>query len=146
MIHYGKNKAYIQKEEILLDLFHHVKYYDTERRKQELGSKILLEIIDLAQKQQDLDKVLFYIDQGIDYVSQGRACAGLEQFRFLRAQTLLTRYGADALKDDIKRHEIQKECLMAYSICEVFGDKQQIKVIERFCEEELKWQITELVM
>lgn len=71
-----------------MDLFHHIKYYDTERRKQELGSKILLEIIALAQKQQDFDKILSYIDQGIDYVSQGRACAGLEQFRFLRAQTL----------------------------------------------------------
>ena len=94
---------YIRQEEILLDLFHHIKYYDTERRKRELGSKILLEIIDLAQKQQDFDKVLSYTDQGIDYVSQGRACAGLEQFRFLRARILLTRYGADALKDDIRR-------------------------------------------
>ena len=146
LIHYARNKMYIRQEEILLDLFHHIKYYDTERRKRELGSKILLEIIDLAQKQQDFDKVLSYTDQGIDYVSQGSACAGLEQFRFLRARILLTRYGADALKDDIRRHEIQKECLMAYSICEVFGDRQQIKVIERFCEEDLKWQITELVM
>lgn len=146
LIHYGKYQVYTRQEEILLDLFHHVKYYDTERRKQELGSKIMLEIIALSQKQQNLDKVLSYIDQGIDYVSQGRACAGLEHFRFLRAQTLLMQYGTGALKDGKERYEIQRECLMAYSICEVFGDGQQMKAIERFCEKELKWQITELVM
>ena len=49
-------------------------------------------------------------------------------------------------KDSMKKREIQEECLMAYSICSVFGDLQQMHQIEQFCKEELEWQITKLEM
>lgn len=145
LIHYGAYQL-IAREEILLDLFHHVEYYDSERRKQKQGSRILLELIELAQGQQDLDKVLKYINMGIGYVIQGRESTGLERLRFLRAQTLRKQYGENVLTDSAKRYEIQEECLMAYSICEIFGEREWMYQIERFCREELRWQITGLVM
>lgn len=146
LIHYGVYQSIAQAEEVLLDLFQHVEYYDSERRKQEQGSRILMELIGLAQRHQDMDKVLEYIDRGIGYVVQGRELAGLDRLRFLRAQTLRIQYGEDALTDSAKRREIQEECLMAYSICEIFGEREGMNQIERFCKEELGWQITGLAM
>lgn len=137
VIHYGKNYGDIWAEELLLDLFHHVDHYYTEHRKQRTGYRILMELIELEQRLQDPDKELSYIDQGINFIVQGREIGGLNRLHFLRAQALMRRYGSEALG-----REIQRECLMAYSICEVFGDMQQMEVIRRFCEEKLKWQIT----
>lgn len=142
----GLQNTTIDVENILSDLFQHLEYYDTDRRRQNLGNQLLMELIRLAQSLQDQDKVLAYIDKGINYVVQSREIAGLDRFRFLRAQSLLTRYGTDARKDRAKKREIQEECLMAYSICSVFGDLQQMHQIEQFCEEELEWQITKLEM
>lgn len=136
VIHYGKNYGDIWAEELLLDLFHHVDHYYTEHRKQRTGYRILMELIELEQRLQDLDKELAYIDQGINFLAQGREIGGLDRLHFLRAQALMRRYGTAALG-----REIQRECLMAYSICEVFGDMQQMERIRRFCEEKLKWQI-----
>lgn len=118
-------------------MFHHVDHYYTEHRKQRTGYRILMELIELEQRLQDLDKELAYIDQGINFLAQGREIGGLDRLHFLRAQALMRRYGTAALG-----REIQRECLMAYSICEVFGDMQQMERIRRFCEEKLKWQIT----
>lgn len=137
VIHYGKNYGDIWAEELLLELFHHVDHYYTEHRKQRTGYRILMELIELEQRLQDPGKELSYIDQGINFIVQGREIGGLDRLHFLRAQALMRRYGTEALE-----REIQRECLMAYSICEVFGDMQQMEVIRRFCEEKLKWQIT----
>ncbi len=147
LVQYGDyQKTNIEVEYILSDLFHHLEYYDTDRRRQSLGNQLLMELIRLAQLLQDQDKVLAYIDKGINYVAQSREIAGLDRFRFLRAQSLLIRYGIDVRKDRVKKREIQEECLMAYSICSVFGDLQQMHQIEQFCKEELEWQITKLEM
>ncbi len=147
LVQYGAyQKTAVYVESILSDMFHYIEYYDTNRRKQGLGSRILINLVNLAQTLQDQDKVLSYIDKGIDYVAQGREIANLDRLRFLRAQALMTRYKNEAYKDSAKRRAIQEECLMAYSICSVFGDCQQMQTIERFCEEELKWQITKLEM
>lgn len=154
VIHYGDEHNDIWVEEILLDLFRHIECYDTEHRKQKMGYLILMELIELEQRLQEPDIELTYIDQGIDFVAQGREIGGLDRLHFLKAQALLRRYGAAALKEDDRgvfggrdvRREIQRECLMAYSICEVFGDMQQMEAIRRFCGEELRWQITGLEM
>lgn len=134
----------IQVENILSDMYYHIEYYDTGHRKQRLGNRILMKLVYLAQTLQDPDKVLAYIDKGINYIAQSREIEGLDRLRFLRAQTLLKRYRTDVWKDSMKRHEIQEECLMAYSICNVFEDRQQMQAIEQFCEEEMGWQITGL--
>ncbi|MDE5696477.1 MAG: hypothetical protein K2I96_03545 [Lachnospiraceae bacterium] len=154
LVHYGKYNNDAWAEEILLDLFRHIECYDTERRKQKMGYLILMELIELEQRLQEPDKELAYIDQGIDFVAQGRDIGGLDRLHFLKAQALMRRYGAAALKEENQggfggrdvRREIQRECLMAYSICEVFGDMQQMEAIRRFCGEELRWQITGLEM
>lgn len=112
-----------------------------------------MELIRLEQRMQNPDMELSYINQGIDFVAQGREIEGLDRLHFLRAQALLRRYRAalekgnlSAAGDHDARKEIQRECLMAYSICEVFGDRQQMETIRRFCGEELRWQITGLEM
>ena len=153
MVHYGKDHGDVQTEEILLDLFRHVQRYDAEHRKQKTGYRILMELIRLEQRMQNPDMELSYINQGIDFVAQGREIEGLDRLHFLRAQALLRRYRAASEKGNLSaagdhdaRKEIQRECLMAYSICEVFGDRQQMETIRRFCGEELRWQITGLEM
>lgn len=142
----GEYRTDAHVEDMLLNLFHHVDYFYTERRKQRLGYLILMELIGLEQRLHDQDKELAYIDKGIDFVAHGREITGLDQLHFLRAQALMCRYGAAVLADNARRREIQKECLMAYSICEVFGNRQRMNEMERFCEEGLGWQITRLEM
>lgn len=154
MVHYGEYWTDIRTENTLLNLFQHVEYYYSERRKQQIGYLILMELIEVVQRLQDWDKELVYIDKSIDFVAQGREITGLGMLHFLRAQALMRRYGTEVVAvntgghdsyHDI-RHEIQRECLMAYSICEVFGDVCQMEEIRRFCEEGLGWQITRLEM
>ncbi|MDE5824349.1 MAG: hypothetical protein K2H91_06665, partial [Lachnospiraceae bacterium] len=146
VVHYGTYCTDTQTEDMLLNLFRHVDYYYLERERQKIGYLILEELIELAQKLQDWDKELDYIDKGIDFVVQGREITGVARLHFLKAQALQRQCGAALAEDNVFRKEIQRECLMAYSVCEVFGDVCLMEAIKRFCEEELKWQITRLEM
>lgn len=134
-----------EAESELLKLLYYVEHFYTERRKEEAGIAIIMELIELEQKRCNDIAMMAYIDKGIALLSQGRGILGLEKLHFLKAQTLIRQYGGMPLFIE-KKQEIQKECLMAYYICELMGLADEMKEIEKFCEEEMAWQITKLEM
>ena len=132
-------------EDELLKLLWYVETFCTERRKEEIGVTIILELFGLAQSGGDEKKALEYLDKGISFISQGRGIIGLEKLHFLKAQVLALQYDSGEGQME-KKQAIQRECLMAYCICEVMGYTEKMKEIERFCEEKMAWQITTLEM
>lgn len=145
LIQHGYMGLEREAEHELLKLFHYVEYYYTERRKEEVGTAIIMELIALEQKRHNDTRLITYIDKGITLLSQGRGIRGLEDLHFLKAQTLVRQYGGAPSLIERKR-EIEKECLMAYCICEVMGFTEKMKEIETFCEEKMAWQITGLAI
>ena len=129
----------------LLRLLEYIEYFYTERRKEEIGVGIVMELAELERKFENNAKAIEYIDKGIHFVSQGRGVKSLEKLHFLKAQVLFAQFSTEQGNTE-QRQEIQRECLMAYCICEVCGLTAYAKEIEVFCKEKMAWQITELEM
>lgn len=145
LIRHGHEDYINEAENELLKLLTYIEYFYTERKKEEVGMTIIMELVKCAQNRLDYDKAIEYLDKGISFLSQGRGIKELENLHFLRAQMLMHTYdGSD--RQTVKKQEIQKECLMSYCICEVMELKEEMQEIERFCEEKLAWQITGLEM
>ena len=142
VIHYRYIEEVENAESELLNLLDYVEYFYTERRKEEMGIAIIKELIALEQKRKDNVMTISYIDKGIDLLSQGRGIKGLEKLHFLKAQILADKYDNNSAQM-AEKQEIQRECLMAYCICEVMGYTEMMREIEKFGEERLSWQITE---
>lgn len=145
LIEYDYMDSAEEAEDELLKLLWYVETFYTERRKEEIGVTIILKLFDLAKSSRDEKKALEYLDKGIAFISQGRGMKGLEKLHFLKAQMLFRQYD-DGQGQTEQRQAIQRECLMAYCICEVMGYTEKMKEIERFCEEKMAWQITTLEM
>lgn len=145
LIHYGYMDNEENAERELLNLLEYVEHFYTERRKEEVGIAVITELIALEQKRKDDVMAIAYIDKGIDLLSQGRGIKGLEKLHFLKAQILADKYGNEPMQI-VEKQEIQRECLMAYCICEIMGYTEKMQEIEKFGEERLSWQITELEM
>lgn len=145
LIQYGYGDYANEAETELLKVLSYVECFYTERKKEEIGTAIILELVKLEQSRCNYDKVIEYLNRGISLLSQGRGINGLEKLHFLKAQTLMYKYDKDVSQTG-KKQEIQKECLMSYCICEVMGWYETMKEIEDFCEEKLSWQITGLEM
>ena len=145
LIRFGHEDYINEAENELLRLLTYVEYFYTERKKEEVGMTIIMELVKSEQKRLNYDKAIEYLDKGISLLSQGRGIKELEKLHFLKAQMLMNTYvGSDSQTE--KKQEIQKECLMSYCICEVMGMEEEMQEIERFCEEKLAWQITGLEM
>ena len=145
LIRYGHEDYINEAENELLKLLTYIEYFYTERKKEEVGMTIIMELVKCEQNRLDYDKAIEYLDKGISLLSQGRGIKELENLHFLKAQMLMHTYdGSDSRT--VKKQEIQKECLMSYCICEVMGMEKEMQEIERFCEEKLAWQITGLEM
>ncbi len=145
LIHYGYMNNVENAENTLLSLLAYIEYFYTERRREEIGIAIITELIELERKCKDDVMTVFYIDKGIALLSQGRGVKGLEKLHFLKAQILTDKYHNDSIHITEKQ-EIQRECLMAYCICEIMGYSEMMQEIEQFGKEKLSWQITELEM
>lgn len=145
LLHYGYKNFTEDTEQELRKLLEYVERIYTERKKEDIGIPIIMELIEWAQRTGDDKKVIIYVDKGIEFISQGRKIKGLEKLHFLKARTLMNQYDTGQENGKEKR-KIQKECLMAYSICEVMGQEKEKQEIEVFCKEKLKWQITGLVI
>lgn len=134
-----------EKRAELLRILEYIEYFYTERRKEEIGVSITIELAELERSFGNYAKAIEYLEKGISFVSQGRGIKSLEKLHFLKAQALFTQLGAEHANTE-KRKEIQRECLMAYCTCEVCGLTESAKKIEVFCREKMEWQITELEM
>lgn len=145
LIRYGHEDYINEAENELLKLLSYVEYFYTERKKEEVGMAIIMELVKCEQNRLDYGKAIEYLDKGISFLSQGRGIKELEKLHFLKAQIMMHTYDSSYSRT-VKKQEIQKECLMSYCICEVMGMEEEMQEIERFCEEKLAWQIIGLEM
>lgn len=126
-----------EKEEKLLKLLVFVNKYYSKKEKEDAAIPILLELIEMNIKEKNEKKALEYINQAINLISEGRTLKMLSKLHFEKAKLLLRLYGIQ------KREECIRECLMAYYTAQVRKEDGMEDKIKKFCEDELKWQITE---
>ncbi len=140
---YGYLNSADEAEKELCKLLRYVKFFCTERRKEETGISIIWKLLGLMEERGDRKKALAYIEEGIALISQGRGIIGLEKLHFRKAQMLMEQYDERTGWSE-RKQTIQRECLMAYCICEVMRLTEEMEEIEKFCEEKMAWQITTL--
>lgn len=145
LLHYDFFAMDEEIEKRLLQLLHFVEQMCSQRKKDQLGLLIVSELICCIRHQQNTARALFYIDRAIGFIGKGRGIRQLDRLHFLRAQMLEKRYCGQLDIVSVK-YEIQKECLMAYSICEILDEGECLAEIEHFCNEKMQWLITESVM
>lgn len=129
------------KEEELLKLLNCIKKVYTGRQREETIILILMNLIEVEYELKDYIRVIKYIDEAIEVISQGRGIEHIAELHFMKAKTLEYLYHR---KEDwhIYEKQCRRECLMAYYVFDVLGQKKEIEELQKFCEEELKWQIT----
>lgn len=92
LIRFGHEDYINEAENELLRLLTYVEYFYTERKKEEVGMTIIMELVKSEQKRLDYDKAIEYLDKGISLLSQGRGIKELEKLHFLKAQMLMNTY------------------------------------------------------
>lgn len=134
LIHYANNDNKAEKK--LLQLLDYVNRYYSDRKKEEVGVKIFLELINLQNK-----NILLYVDQAIKLIGNGKGFYNLGNLYFLKAQTIERIFGKSE-KWEICKNECIEICKMAYYLYKLNDDENnRLRVIE-FCEEKLECQIT----
>lgn len=126
-----------EKENRLVKLLDFVKKYYAKKEKEEAVIPILLELVKMNKNEKNDSKALAYINQAIDVISEGKTVKMLSKLHFEKAKILFQLYGA------AKREECIRECLMAYYTAQVKEEKMIENEVRKFCEDKLKWQITE---
>jgi len=118
-------------------------YYATERQ-EDIEGRAWIQLIKVAEKFENTDKLLSYIDKAIDCFSGATGIERLAEVRFIKAKLLWK--SCDEVVDKEKQIELctlcREECRMAYCIFEVLGRGEKVQEVEAFCEEKLQWHIT----
>ena len=129
------------KENELLKMLNHVRKVYTGRQFEETAVQIMLELIYLELQLEDYVRAIQYVDEAVDIISQGRGIEYLAELHFIKARAMEAIYHG---RGDWVQYEKQckNECLMAYYVFDIMG-KEEIKEVQKFCEDKLKWQITE---
>ncbi len=141
IIHANCTKVVEDPEMELNFLFHYVKRYYSGRVMERLGTRILIELIEVRQKNGDHMKVIEYVDKAISFISEGRGIQQIAMLHFTKAKAIQLLY-SDTVKWEIWEAECKRECMMAYCTYFVQNDEVGLSNIEKYCEEVLRWQIT----
>ena len=107
-------------------------FYYTERKKEIIGEKILLVMIEKMIYYKEYEKAIYYADLSISLIGQGRGFYNLGKIYFLKAIAM-----------NYKGLVCNSECKIAYIMSYTVENVDLQKEIIKFCEEELKWHITE---
>lgn len=115
-------------------------YYSIERQ-EDIEGRAWIELIRVAERYENADELLTYIDKAIACFSGATGIERLAEVRFIKAK-LLWRCNKDADDKEEQMRLCKEECMMAYCIYDVLGHIEKIKEIEDFCLGELEWHIT----
>lgn len=115
-------------------------YYSIERQ-EDIEGRAWLELLRVAEKYEDPEQLLVYIDKAIACFCGATGIERLGEVRFMKAQLLWRGY-EDATDKEQQLHLCKEECKMAYCIFEVLRRTEKVREIEEFCLGELQWHIT----
>lgn len=127
-------------EEELLRLKYYVNRIYSGRQKEITGTKILMALIEKEQEAGSYIHALKYIDEAIQFISQGRSIDRIAELHFLKAQMIEKLYFNSA-EWNIQKQNCLRECLMAYSIFNLLDRNDEIERLRLFCEGKIEWQI-----
>ena len=130
------------KEEELLKILNYVRKVYTGRQLEETTIRIFLGLIEAEQELGDYVRVLKYIDEAIDTISQGRGIEHIAELHFMKAR-MLEQTCHQKVEWKEREKDCREECLMAYYVFDLLGQKEEIEELQRFCEEKMGWQIIE---
>lgn len=129
----------VEKE--LLKILSHVQKIYSGRLKQEMETRILLELIAYEKQMGDYIRVIKYADEAIGFLSQGRSLEHIAELHFIKAQMIEKLYN-QSKEWDIEQRACKRECLMAYHVFDIMEQEDKRRELERYCEEKLGWRIT----
>lgn len=129
-------------EQKLLEILFFIKRYYSARRQEEMGVRVLLELIDLQDHKTGNDKIIQYADEGIVMISQGSEIKNLAQLHFIKAQAMQRKYYQSRQWEEM-RHKCYEECKMAYYVFMIDKQEGEQAQIQKFCEEILECPIIE---
>lgn len=141
LFHYDESKDIILEQE-LLKILEHVKKYYSGKKKEELGTRIYLELIYQQEKAQNDEKLMFYSEEIIQFINEGEGFHHLADIYFLRAKTRERMLSGKENQGEYKK-ECLKECKMAFVLYQTEDNEKRKNEVEKFCEEKLECQITE---
>ena len=125
----------------LLKIIEYVNEYYSIERQEDIEGRAWLELLRVAEKYEDPEQLLDYVDKAIACFCSATGIERLGEVRFKKAQ-LLWRGCEDAVDKEQQLQQCKEECKMAYSIFDVLGRAEKVREIEEFCLGELQWHIT----
>lgn len=128
-------------EEKLEKLFGYVERIYSDGVQERLGTDILLLLVKYAQKQGDSDKVLLYAERAISFIAKGRGIRHVAELHFVRAKAILCKYRNNS-RWETMQGECKEACMTAYCTAKIMEETDLLEQIEKYCEENLAWQIT----
>lgn len=145
LMRYDYFPAAEKAENWLLKLVQYVERYYSGRMGETLGVEIFLTLIDLMERHGQDEKVISYVNRAIALIAKGRGICHVAKLRFAKARAIERHYRGTPDWEEQKTC-CREECMMAYCVAQIMGEKDMPEEIAAFCREELSWQITEQVM
>lgn len=142
LIYKFQEGKWIDIEKSLIKILMFIKEKYSECLKQDIGNKVLMYLIEYKKKEEDYICAVKYIDQAIELHSNGRSIKNIAELHFLKAQ-MIKKGCIEREQWIIEKRKCKMECLMAYHVFVVMGQEEDCKEVQKFCEEELEWQIIE---
>lgn len=138
---YGSwNETYII-ENALRNIVEYVEAYYTVEYMEEIEGRAWMELLRIAEEENNIPKLFEYMDRAITSFSNGTEILRLGQVHLLKAKLLAKLQNTDNGGEDW-REQCMEECRMAYSIYQAMEWEEQVREIEEFCQKELQWRIT----
>lgn len=128
------------KEKELQKLFAFVEKIYKGSQKEDTSIKILIELVNLEWKIEDYRCVIKYVDEAVEYISQGRGIDYIADLHFLKAKAIEQQYHKSE-EWSIEEKKCREECLMAYYVFEILKQEKELQDLREFCEVKLEWQI-----
>lgn len=138
---HGEWEAVYRVENCLRSIIEYVEVYYAVERLEDIEGRAWMELLQLAEEENNVNKLLHYIDNAIACCAKGTGLGRLAQLRFRKAK-LLTRVGDGEEENESRWEQCMEECKMSYCIYQVLEQEEQVREIEKFCLEELQWHIT----
>lgn len=113
----------------------------TDRRKEQISARILMELILLEWNDNRYLETIRCADKAIEIILHSRGIDYVGEAHFIKAKAMEKYYHE---KDwDKEEDNCKNECLMSYYTFEVMRDEIKKQEVQKFCEEKLQWQIIE---
>lgn len=123
-------------------LYQYVEKIYSGTQKEKMGSRILLELVDLEQQSENYEQVIRHVDTAVSFISRGRGIDHIAELHFTKAKALARLYQGKSCWCEQEK-VCKEECLMAYYVFDIMKQYEEKQKVQQFCEEVIGWHITE---